>query len=157
MDRLDLKLLAALQADGGRTNAALAEEVGLSPSSCLRRVRRLKRTGIIRKTVTLVDPNALDRGLTAIVEVELERHGDRRMRDFIAQARSERAVTHVYAVTGEVDVILMLRLVDMAEYQDLCERLFHNDGNVARFRTLFVMETAKEETAIPIDAIVPGL
>lgn len=155
MDRLDLKLLAALQADGGRTNAALAEEAGLSPSSCLRRVRRLRKAGIIRKTVALVDPKALNRGLTAIVEVELERHGDHRMRGFIAKARAERAVTHVYAVTGEVDVVLILRLVDMAEYQDLCERLFRNDANVARFRTLFVMEAAKEDTAIPVDGLRP--
>lgn len=149
MDRLDLKILAALQADASRTNAALADEVGLSPSSCLRRVQRLQATGVIRKTVALVDPGALGRGLAAIVEVELERHGDQRMRAFLAGARTEPAVTHAYAVTGEVDVVLMLRLVDMAEYQGVCERLFRDDANVARFRTLFVMDAAKEETAVP--------
>ncbi len=155
MDRLDRKLVAALQADASRTNAALAEEVGLSPSSCLRRIQRLKAAGVVRRTVALADPAALGRGLTAIVEVELDRHGEQRMRAFLRGACLEPSVTNAYAVTGDVDVVLMLRLVDMTEFQGVCERLFRDDANVARFRTMFVMETAKEETAIPADA-APG-
>lgn len=149
MDRLDLKLLAALQKDASRTNAALAEEVGLSPSSCLRRIQRLKANGVIKRTVALIDPAAVGRVLRAIVEVELERHGAHHMRTFLAHAKSEPAVTHAYAVSGEVDVVLMLRLHDMEEFHDLCERLFRDDNNVARFRTLFVMQMAKEETGVP--------
>lgn len=154
MDRLDLKLLAALQKDASRTNAALAEEVGLSPSSCLRRVQRLKAKGVIRRTVALIDPAVLGRGLMAIVEVELERHGSQQIRAFLNIARAEAAVTHAYAVSGEIDVILIMRLIDMNEFHHVCERLFRDDKNIARFRTLFVMQTAKEETAIPVDAAV---
>ncbi len=147
MDRIDLKLLAALQADGGQTNQALADAVGLSASSCLRRVERLKADGVIRATVALVDPAALGRPLTAIIEVELERHGTA-LSDFLTLARAEPAATHVYAVTGESDAILILRLVDMEELNAFCDRLLRDDHYVSRFRTLFVMQTTKESTAI---------
>lgn len=151
MDKIDLKLLAALQTDGSQTNQALADAVGLSPSSCLRRVERLKAEGVIRATVALVDPAALGRPLTAIIEVELARHGTA-LTDFLALARIEPAATHVYAVTGESDAILILRLVDMDELNAFCDRLLRDDHYVTRFRTLFVMQTTKESTAI-----APGL
>lgn len=147
MDRIDLKLLAALQADGGQTNQALADAVGLSPSSCLRRVERLKAEGVIRSTVTLVDPAALGRPLTALIEVELARHGAA-LSDFLALARAEPAATHVYAVTGDSDAVLILRLADMDELNALCDRLLRDEHFVTRFRTLIVMQTAKESTAI---------
>ncbi|MCA1299017.1 Lrp/AsnC family transcriptional regulator [Stappia indica] len=150
LDRLDRKLLAAVQKDAARTNAALAEEIGLSPSSCLRRLQRLKAEGVLLKTVALVAPAALGRTLSAIVEVELDRHGEQHLRRFLERARGEAAVTHAYAVTGEIDVILMLRLVDMAEFHQICERLFRDATNVARFKTMFVTQTGKEETALPV-------
>ena len=150
LDRIDLKLLAALQRDGGQTNQALAGSVGLSASSCLRRVERLKAAGVIRSTIVLVDPAALGRPLTAIVEVELERHGSA-LREFLALAQVEPAITHAYAVTGEVDVVLVLRLVDMNEFNALYERLFSDDLRVSRFWTSFVMQTAKESTVIEAD------
>lgn len=148
MDRIDQKLLNLLQRDAGRTNADLAAEVGLSPSSCLRRVRRLRESGIIDRIVAILNPAKLGRGLKAWVTVELKLHGDQHMRRFLTLATAEPAVATAHAVTGETDVVLMLHLRDMEEFDTLCDRLFRDNTNVARFYTMMVIRTAKEDTAI---------
>ena len=148
MDRIDRKLLNLLQRDASRTNVDLADEVGLSPSSCLRRTQRLRKSGVIDRIVAILNPARAGRMIKALVTVELKLHGEQHMRRFLDIAVAEEAVTQAYAVTGESDVVLMLRLRDMDEYMPLCDRLFSDNNNVARFFTMVVMRTAKEETAI---------
>ena len=150
MDRIDRKLLNLLQEDAARTNADLAEEVGLSPSSCLRRIRRLKADGVIDRTVAILDPSRAGKGLKAVITVELDRHGEQQIRRFLQLAEAEPAVTQAYAVSGETDVVLMLRLSGMDEFDALCERLFRDNTNVARFYSMFVIRTGKETTAIEL-------
>jgi DNA-binding Lrp family transcriptional regulator len=150
MDRIDRKLLRLLQEDASRTNADLAAEVGLSPSSCLRRIRRLKSAGVIDRVVALLNPAKAGRGMKAIVTVELERHGEQHMRRFLELAVLEPAVIQAYSVSGSTDAVLLLRLTDMEEFDVLCERLFRDRTNVARYYTMFVIRTAKETTAIPL-------
>jgi Lrp/AsnC family transcriptional regulator, leucine-responsive regulatory protein len=150
MDRIDRRLLNLLQEDAARTNAALAEEVGLSPSSCLRRIRRLTSTGVIDRIVAILNPARANRGMKAIVTVELERHGEQQTRRFLDEVAGEQAVIQAYSVSGQTDVVLILRLTDMAEFDALCERLFREGSNVARYYTMFVIRTAKETTAIPV-------
>lgn len=151
MDRIDTRLLNLLQRDASRTNADLADAVGLSPSSCLRRIRRLRDGGIIDRIVAILNPAKAGRMLKAWVTVELKLHGEQHMRRFLALATAEAAVSNAYAVTGEVDVILMLHLRDMEEFDALCDRLFRDNTNVARFYTMMVIRTAKEETAIRLE------
>ena len=150
MDRIDVKLLNLLQEDASRTNASLAELVALSPSSCLRRIQRLKKSGVIERIVALLNPAKSGRGMKALVTVELERHGEPYMRAFLDSAAREPAVTHAYSVSGQTDAVLMLRLKDMEEYEGVCERVLRDPNNVARFSTMFVIRTAKEATAIPL-------
>jgi Lrp/AsnC family transcriptional regulator, leucine-responsive regulatory protein len=150
VDKIDRKLLNLLQEDASRTNARLAEEVGLSPSSCLRRIRRLTSAGVIDRIVAILNPAKADRRMKAIVTVELARHGEQQTRRFLALATEERAVIQAYSVSGQTDVVLMLRLTDMAEFDALCERLFGEGRNVARYYTMFVIRTAKESTAVPL-------
>ncbi|WP_322894647.1 MULTISPECIES: Lrp/AsnC family transcriptional regulator [unclassified Yoonia] len=150
MDRIDRKLLTLLQQDASRTNLDLADAVGLSPSSCLRRVHRLRKSGIIDRIVARLNPAKAGRVLKALVTVELKLHGDQHMRRFLEQATAEPAVSQAYAVTGETDVVLILSLRDMAEFDALCDRLFRDQTNVARFFTMMVIRTAKDETAIPL-------
>lgn len=150
MDRIDRKLLKLLQEDASRTNADLAAEVGLSPSSCLRRIRRLMSAGVIDRVVALLNPAKAGRGMKAIVTVELERHGEQHMRRFLELAVMEPGVIQAYSVSGSTDAVLMLRLTDMEEFDALCERLFRDRTNVARYYTMFVIRTAKETTAIPL-------
>jgi DNA-binding Lrp family transcriptional regulator len=72
------------------------------------------------------------------------------MRRFLEVAAQEAAVIQAYGVSGETDVVLMLRLADMEEYDALCDRLFRDRSNIARFYTMFVIRTAKEATEIPL-------
>ncbi|OLP43556.1 Lrp/AsnC family transcriptional regulator [Rhizobium oryziradicis] len=148
MDKIDRKILNLMQRDASRTNADMANEVGLSPSSCLRRVQRLHKSGVIDKIVAILNPAKAGRGIKALVTVQLKLHGEQHMRRFLSIASAEEAVTQAYAVTGESDVVLMLRLRDMEEFEHLCDRLFRDETNVARFFTMMVIRTAKEETAI---------
>jgi len=167
MDKIDRKLLNLVQKDAGRTNIQLADDVGLSPSSCLRRMQRLHKTGIIDRIVAILNPKMSGRPVKAIVTVELKLHGEQHMRTFLDLARQEPSVTNAYSVTGEYDVALLLRLRDMDEYDALCDRLFRDQTNVARFVTMMVIRTAKEETAVeqvrlrdiqsPIAAHIPNL
>jgi Lrp/AsnC family leucine-responsive transcriptional regulator len=148
MDRIDRKLLNLMQRDASRTNVDMADEVGLSPSSCLRRTQRLRKSGVIDRIVAILNPAKAGRVIKALVTVELKLHGEQHMRRFLDIAITEEAVSHAYAVTGETDVVLMLRLRDMEEFDALCERLFRDQTNVARFFTMMIIRTAKEETAI---------
>jgi Lrp/AsnC family transcriptional regulator, leucine-responsive regulatory protein len=150
MDRIDRRLLNLLQEDASRTNARLAEAVGLSPSSCLRRIRRLKSAGIIDRIVAVLRPAKAGRAMKAIVTVELERHGELPTRRFLELVAKEPAVIQAYSVSGETDAVLMLSLRDMEEFDALCERLFRSRSNVARYYTMFVIRTAKETTTIPL-------
>jgi DNA-binding Lrp family transcriptional regulator len=150
MDRIDRKLLNVLQRDASRTNADMADEVGLSPSSCLRRIRRLRQTGVIDRIVAILNPARTGRMLKALVTVELKLHGEQHMRQFLDLAIREDAVAQAYAVTGEVDVVLMLHLRDMEEFDALCDRLFRDQTNVARFFSMMVIRTAKNETAVAL-------
>lgn len=148
MDRIDRKLLNLMQRDASRTNVEIADEVGLSASSCLRRVQRLRKTGVIERIVAILNPAKAGRVIKAMVTVELTLHGEQHMRRFLDLAIAEEAVAQAYAVTGASDVVLILRLCDMEEYDALCHRLFQDQTNVARYVTMIVIRTAKEETAI---------
>lgn len=150
MDRIDRKLLNLLQRDASRTNAALADEVGLSASSCLRRIRRLRQSGVIDRIAAILNPAKTGRTLKAVVTVELRLHGEPNTRQFLNLAAREEAVAQAYAVTGEVDAVLILRLRDMEEYDALCNRLFQERMNVARYWTMMVIRTGKDESAIPL-------
>ncbi len=150
MDKIDRKLLNLMQLDASRTNVDMADEVGLSPSSCLRRVQRLRASGIIERIVAILNPAKAGRGIKAIVTVELKLHGEEHMRRFLDRANAEDAVSQAYAVTGESDVVLMLRLKDMEKFAELCDRLFRDQTNVARFFTMMVIRTAKDETAVRV-------
>jgi len=144
MDKIDQKIIQALQNDGAMTNAALAEQVNLAPSSCLRRVRRLKKDGVIKKTVAIIDEKILGRTLKAIVEVDLERHGIHAQATFRERVKREVSVSQAYSVTGDRDAVLIMSLKGMEEYQEVCERLFNHDKNVIRFKTTFVINAFKE-------------
>ncbi|EIM77758.1 AsnC family transcriptional regulator [Nitratireductor aquibiodomus RA22] len=150
MDRIDRKLLNLLQRDASRTNAALADEVGLSASSCLRRIRRLRQSGVIDRIAAILNPAKTGRTLKAVVTVELRLHGEPNTRQFLNLAAREEAVAQAYAVTGEVDAVLVLRLRDMEEYDALCNRLFQERMNVARYWTMMVIRTGKDDTMIPL-------
>jgi len=148
MDRIDYKILAQLQKDASVANNDLAERVGLAPSSCLRRVRRLKSDGVITSTIALTDPKKMGRELKAIVTVKLADHGKSARKDWLSRLRDENAVSQVYAVSGETDVVIIWSLTNMSEFQDVSSRLLSEDQNVVQFQTMFVLEQHKFDLAL---------
>ena len=97
MDRIDRKLLNLMQRDASRTNVDMADEVGLSPSSCLRRVQRLRKSGVIDRIVAILNPARAGRVIKAVVTVELKLHGEQHMRRFLDIVSAEEAVSQAYA------------------------------------------------------------
>ncbi|WP_306151488.1 Lrp/AsnC family transcriptional regulator [Roseovarius sp. MMSF_3281] len=151
MDDLDLRIVKALQADGTLTKAQLAEAVGSTPSTCLRRVSELRRAGVLTACVYLADPAKLGRSIRAIITVTTQNQTKDLRRGFATRIADEQAITQAYGVTGDLDAVLIGHFSDMEEYQALCDRLFDADPDVVRYTTLFAVETYKETNAIAPD------
>src|SRR5471032_3451241 len=103
MDEVDRSILAVLDTDGRISNAELAQRVGLSPSPCLRRVRRLERAGVIRGYRAVIDPAAIGRSLRVLVGVRLVRHARRHVVAFERAVTQLPEVRYTYHVAGNYD------------------------------------------------------
>lgn len=156
LDELDLSLLAELQLDASRSNQALADLVGVSPATTLRRVRRLVELGVIERQVALLQPErlaaALGHGLSALVEVSLDRQGAEHLDAFESRAVAEAAVQQCWRVSPGPDFVLVVAVRDMPAYQALAQRLFTQDANVRNVRAFFSVKRAKFEPALPLPA-----
>jgi DNA-binding Lrp family transcriptional regulator len=150
LDDIDLKLLDILQQDASESNQALAALVHVSPATCLRRVKRLVDAGIIERRVALLSPEKLGHGLTAIVEVTLDRQSAEALAAFEERAVGEDAVRQCHRVAPGPDFILTIQLADMAAYHALVQRLFTADANVRNVKSFFSVHRAKFETAIAL-------
>ena len=158
MDPIDLALLAELQRDAARSNQALAQAVGVSPATSLRRVRRLTELGVIERQVALLNPErlaaALGHGLSALVEVSLDRQGVEQLDAFEARVVADEAVQQCWRVSPGPDFVLVVAVRDMPSYQALAQRLFTQDANVRNVRAFFSLRRAKFAPAQPLS---PGL
>lgn len=158
LDRLDLALLRLVQQDNQVPARALAERVGgLSESAALRRLRRLRRGGVIAADVAVVRPAAVGLPLTVVALVSLEREGAQALDLFARRVRARPEVRQCWYVTGEADWVLVLRLPDMESYEALARELFLADPNVRAFRTLVAMrEVVGEADARPLEPPPPA-
>lgn len=136
LDHFDRKLLALVQKNNLRPARELAEAVGLSESAVLRRLRRLRKEGVILADVSLVDPAAAGEAVTIHALVSLERERSFDLDAFIRKIRQRPEVKKIWYVTGEVDFVLLLRLPGMDQYADFAQKVFHADENVKSFRTI---------------------
>ena len=152
-DAIDLRLLDALQADASLSNQDLAARVAVSPATCLRRVKRLVDAGVIERHVALLSPQRLG-GLTALVEVTLDRQGAEHLAAFEARAVAEAAVQQCYRVSPGPDFVLVLWVRDMPAYHALVQRLFTQDANVRNVKAFFSVQRAKFDPRIDVAALV---
>jgi len=150
LDRTDKRLLALLQADAGQTNLRLAEQVGLSPPACLKRVRRLEEAGVIRRRVALVDPDKIGSLIHIVVEVTMERDRKVLYQQFMDRAQTQSVLKQCYRVTGEVDFVMILVVPNMEAYDRFCDAVLFADPNVRKFRTLVSRFRAKFDTALDV-------
>ena len=151
-DTFDLKLLSILQVSTRGTAEELAQQVGLSPSACLRRVRRLREGGVIEAEVAVLAPRKVGRELTMVVQVALERERADIMDAFKRAMRATPEVMQCFYVTGDIDFILIVTMPSMEEYELFTDRFFFQNPNVRRFTTMVVMDRVKVGLAVPIDA-----
>ena len=150
LDDTDLRLLDLLQRDASRSNHDLALAAHTSAATCLRRVKRLVDLGVIERRIAILSPAQLASGLTAIVEITLDRQGAEHLAAFEARAVADTAVQQCYRVSPGPDLVLIVQTPDMAEYSALVERLFTQDVNVRNVKAFFSVARAKFEPAIAL-------
>jgi Lrp/AsnC family leucine-responsive transcriptional regulator len=151
LDATDLRLLELLQRDASLSNQDLAAQAHVSPATCMRRVRRLVDTGVIERRVALLSHERLGFGLTAIVEITLDRQGAEHLDAFQQRAVADTAVQQCYRVSPGPDFVLVVWAADMAAYQALVQRLFTQDANVRQVKAYFSVKRAKFEPAIGLE------
>ncbi|MGI4813275.1 MAG: Lrp/AsnC family transcriptional regulator [Janthinobacterium lividum] len=163
LDAIDQKILAVLQQDGRLSNQEVAERVNLSPSPCLRRIRRLEESGTIRGYVALLDAEHLGLGLLAYVNVRLEKRivpsaarqaSGRRVQTpgelFRVSIAAWPEVVACHAMTGDMDYLLRVLVEDMAHFSRFVQDQLLHHPSVIDVRTSFSLETIKETTMLPI-------
>jgi DNA-binding Lrp family transcriptional regulator len=156
IDDIDLMLLDLLQTDASRNNQTLAELAHISPPTCLRRIKRLRDAGLIARQVALLDADKLAPllgfGLTAVVEVTLDRQGADWCDAFEARVAPDAAVQQCYRVSPGPDFCLVVVARDMPDYLALAQRLFNSDANVRNVKAFFCVKRSKFETRLPLKA-----
>ncbi|OGB30695.1 MAG: AsnC family transcriptional regulator [Burkholderiales bacterium RIFCSPLOWO2_12_FULL_61_40] len=156
LDAIDFQLLTQLQRDASLSNQALADMVHTSPPTCLRRVKRLRDAGLIERQVAVLDPEkmaaTLGHGLTAIVEITLDRQDTTALERFEARVADDAAVQQCYRVSPGPDFCLVVHASDMPAYQALTQRLFTTDANVRNVKAFFSVKRSKFGAELPLRA-----
>ena len=154
LDAIDRRILRALQRDGRVTYDVLAQEVGLSASATLRRVKRLEECGVIAGYVALLSPEHTGLPLTAHLNVRLEKHTERHKRNpidlFKAAVQTWPEVIECAALTGEMDYFLRVVVADMAHYSRFVMDTLLRHPSVEDCKTSFVLDRVKNTTALPL-------
>lgn len=150
LDEVDHALLRLLQADNQLTVRLLATKVGVSAPTCLRRIRAMRRAGVIRHDAALLDAAKLGLGLQCFVEVALHQHSAAAVQTFGRRMKRVNEVMNCSEVAGESDFILQVIARDMAAFADFASKHLADDSNVKSYRTLFVIREHKAEHRLPI-------
>ncbi|MDX9663714.1 Lrp/AsnC family transcriptional regulator [Pseudomonas sp. P5_152] len=148
LDKFDRAILDLVQRDNTMALRLIAEQVNLSTAAVQRRLKRMEEGGVITGNVAIVDPTAVGRPITIIVEVMAERTS----LEALEAMKAHFAVPEVqqcYYVTGEVDFVLVLTVASMQEYQALARRLFAENTNVTWFKTIVALDRVKVGLDVP--------
>jgi len=151
LNSIDRRILENLQNDARLSNVDLARKVGLSPSPCLRRVARLRESGVIRGYATLVDAEAVGLPVSIFVSVSLEKQIEAALETFEAEIRARPEVMECYLMTGDADYLLRVVTSDLGAYERfLLEHLTRIPG-VASIKSSFALKQVAYRTALPIE------
>lgn len=152
LDRIDKKILKLMQANGRISNLELADQVGLSPTPCSRRVKRLEESGLIAGHVTLLNPEALGLNLTAIIGISMDRHTPDRFEAFEKAITKMPEVIECSIVTGQTaDFLLKVVVKDMQHYEKFLLGQLTRLTGVTGVHSSFVLRNLVKKTALPID------
>ena len=150
LDRIDRRILAALQAEARLTNQALSERVSLSASACLARVRRLEQVGVIEGYHARLDPFRVDIGLVLFVEVTLRGHGAEEMAAFDRAIEAIPQIVEASHVSGDYDYLLKVVVADMPEWTRIGEQLTSSTVGAERINTHVLLRKPKVFVGYPV-------
>lgn len=150
IDRINLRLLSVLQREGRITNHALADRVGLSPSACLERVRKLKNEGVLRGYQARIDLDRVCLSVTVITTVKLHDHRREHMDRFERAVRALPEVVECHQVSGVFDYMLRVVCRDMRRYQALSDELIAAGAGVIELASHVVMDRTKSFNGYPL-------
>jgi len=150
LDSQDLKILSILQVDVKASTERLSEEVGLSPASIQRRLKRLRDNKVISSEVAIVSPKAVGQAMTFLISVELRRDNVDCFKVFKSKIKKSARVQQCYYVTGDADFILIVTAKDMEDFDEFTQQMFFADSNVLHFKTSVVMERTKVSLALSL-------
>lgn len=149
MDEKDRQIVAALQDNGRLTNQELSERVNLSPSPCLRRVRLLEESGVIKGYTAVVDEATYGLPITAFVRIRLERHTQAAVAAFERKVRDIDAIIDCYVMTGDADYLLRVLVESLQDYESFVRTRLHMIEGIASIDTSFAYGTVKRATRFP--------
>ena len=152
-DIIDVRILNVLQEDAQISNAELAKHIGISPSPCWRRVKRLEKEGVIKRRVTLLDPAIVGLPVSVFVRVSLERQIESALETFENAVLSRSEVMECYLMTGDSDYLLRVVVADLVAYERfLIDHLTRING-VASINSSFALKQVKYRTALPLETL----
>jgi Lrp/AsnC family leucine-responsive transcriptional regulator len=154
LDQIDHNILRHLQEDARMTNADLAEKVGLSPTPCLRRLRRLEAEGIIKGYHAELNREALGVNVTVIILVKLEREDDQTLREFEAQIKKRPEVMECYLVTGKFDYFIRVVIPSLSAYEVFLSETILRMPKVATVESSFTLREVERKVVMPLQANV---
>ncbi len=150
LDKVDLRILDELQADGGLSNVDLARRVHLSPSPCLARVKALEAAGVIRRYVALVDSAAVGLGLNVFISISLKTQSKEALAAFEQRIAEHDEVMECYLMTGDSDYLIRVAVPDIGALEKfILEQLTPIPG-VEKIRSSFALKQVRYKTALPL-------
>lgn len=150
LDDLDRRILQVLQIDNRLSFAELADKVNSSAASCMRRVNRLRENRVIIGDVALVDPRALGKRFTVILNVELERERLDLVDEFKRTMSATPEVTQCYMVTGDADFVLMVSVEDVDAFDHFVKTKLYTNPNVRKFRSMITLDHVKFQPRVSV-------
>jgi Lrp/AsnC family leucine-responsive transcriptional regulator len=150
LDAIDLRILDALQADGRLTNNDLADQVGLSPSPCLRRVRQLEKRGFIQGYRAVLDREAVGLGLTVFVELKVKKHSRENAAALRSALESMPEIVSCHMISGVADFVAEIVVPDLKAYERLLTERLLTLPMVGDIRSNFSLSRVKSEAGLPL-------
>ena len=150
LDEIDYKILRYLQEHARDSNVQLADHVGLSPAPCLRRVRALEEAGVIRKYVALLDPSAVNLGVTVFVQISLDLQVEGRLEIFERAIMARPEVLECYLMTGDSDYLIRVAVADIGALEKFILNQLSPIPGIEKIRSSFALKQVRYKTALPL-------
>jgi DNA-binding Lrp family transcriptional regulator len=151
LDEVNKQILSIIQDDGSITNSELSKRIGLAPASTLERVKKLEKTGVIKKYVALLDSEKIGKDVLAFVEISMNEYSSAAIKLFSREISKIPEVLDCHHISGEKDFLLKVVTDSIKNYETFALEKLAMIPHVGKISTLFVLSTIKSETAINLD------